>query len=280
MDRGGGDAEFLLDHRQGFAQSARGAHRNDGLGRGVLLGVDLQRGGGVEIHRQRVVGQVGVVDAVAGDAGALGPLAEVFEVLAQAIGEVLAAAARIDRACYLGRRRLHVEQQQLAGQIAVVERVHLLGAQAQALAEVGAAGENGCAPAAKMLFQCDAEQAVELDQLRFAAEPFAVRRVGDQQAGDLPLRAGSGGIGLRPLDLIAQAGQFGIAPGGAQGGAVDVLTEQRRQAGQGRPFLRSRAFVEQGFPQVLWSKFHWRGPGELHNVNTRARRPGAISAAR
>ena len=194
-----GDRHFkhLLDHGQRLAQAALGMHGVDRLRRRVFLHMHLQRRALVEIDGDGVVRQVGVVEPVIAHARALGPLAQVLQVLAQTIREV----ALDDCSRAFGGCR-DVEQQQLAGQIAVVERVELLGAQAQARAEIRASREHARTPAAKGSLEPRADEAVELHHLGLGAHALAVWRVREQQARRVRRRLHRGHVGLLEADAM------------------------------------------------------------------------------
>jgi hypothetical protein len=91
-DVGGIDVENVGDYRERLVQPAA---RDLGLdrGRGCVLGdvcgtlARIRPGPLVDVDRDRVLGQVGVVDAVAAHTGPARPLAEVARVLAQPVAQ-------------------------------------------------------------------------------------------------------------------------------------------------------------------------------------------------
>lgn len=85
------DVQRLRNGCQRIEQSGRGFFRIDGLGRGVFLNVHPVV---VQVDRQRILGHVGIVDAVAVDAFTAHPLAHQLEVLLQAVGKHLPAFAQ------------------------------------------------------------------------------------------------------------------------------------------------------------------------------------------
>ena len=88
---GGGDAEHLGHEREDVAEALLGARRIDRRRRRVLLHV---RRGLVEVDGDGVLDEIGVVDAPAVHVLARRPLLAMLEVLAQAVGERLAAHCR------------------------------------------------------------------------------------------------------------------------------------------------------------------------------------------
>ena len=88
----GRNVQHLAGVGQGGAQPLLGVHRVYGLRRCVFLQVHVALGRGVDVDGDRVLGQVGVVNAVILDAAAFGPLGQVLGVFLQAIGKVAAEA--------------------------------------------------------------------------------------------------------------------------------------------------------------------------------------------
>ncbi|MNN26719.1 hypothetical protein D3C81_1402340 [compost metagenome] len=213
------NVQRLWQRGQRIEQAGLGLGRVDGFRRGIFLNV---RPVAVDIHGQCVLRHVGVIQAIALDLFPTRPLAQLLEVLLQAIGEHLAALAEACRlaarcgavgllalAAFAGHELLrhYLQQQQLAGQGAVPEGVLLVAADAHALAQLRGAGEDAGAPAQTALAQTLAKVLVEIEQARLVAEAFAIGRVADHQAALALVRARleSRQLALIHLHPLAQA---------------------------------------------------------------------------
>ena len=130
---------------------------------------------------------------------------------------------------------LHLDQQQLAGQRTVPERILLVTAQAHALAQFRRAGEYRRLPAQAGLAQTLAKVLVEVQQAGFVAQAFAVWRVADHQALLILVRARLETAQLALIDLhpVGQAGTLDvIAPRLDQARVGFVTTNPQRRLGQ------------------------------------------------
>ncbi|MNZ16763.1 hypothetical protein D3C78_337430 [compost metagenome] len=88
------DAQGLRNRCQGVEQTRLGFLRVDRTWRGVFLHVHPIL---IQVDGQGVLGHVGIVQAITADVVALGPLAQLLEVLLQAVGEHLPAFAQASR---------------------------------------------------------------------------------------------------------------------------------------------------------------------------------------
>ncbi len=248
--------------RQGghhLAQADFGLAGIDRFGRRVFLDVHPLL---VKIDGHRVFGHVGIVEPVAGNPFAPSPATEVFQVLAQAVGKHLRPVAKRCASLRLipfggavldldEPLRLQFEVEQFALQGPVEQRMHAARADAEALAQLGIAGEDGGPPAAELIFEPLAEPGIEGHQLFDLAQPLAVRGVGHHQARPQAFAAGrfeGGNLPFFKVDMGLQAGLFGIGPGGADRPVIGVVTDDDRQLLEaGGPALSS--LFEQGLPE-------------------------------
>ena len=149
--------------------------------------------------------------------------------------------------------RQYLDQQQLARQGAVPERILLVAADAHALAQVRRAGEHRRFPVQAGLTQTFAEVLVEVEQARLVAQTLAVWRVADHQAFLVLVRTRLEGrdFALVDLDPLAQAGTFDVVAARLNQARVGFVTANPQrwlgQAGRGRSVASS------------WSFFHSAG---------------------
>ena len=185
MHVGGGDAEHVGHERQDVRQPLLGARRIDRRRRRVLLHV---RRGLVQVDGDGVLDEIGVVDAPAVHVLALRPLLAVLEVLAQAIGERLGAHRRARAQRRLRRGGGDRQLEQAALDRAVEEHVAARGAQPDALLQVGVRRQHERVPAGEAVAQDAADLLVERAERERVAEPLAVGRIHDDEAGLLRRR--------------------------------------------------------------------------------------------
>ncbi|MCY1505235.1 hypothetical protein D9M68_394350 [compost metagenome] len=239
----------LGNRRQGVEQACLGLFRVDGTGRGVFLHMHPVA---IKIDGQGVFGHVGVIQAIALDAVLARPLAQLLEVLLQAVGEHLAAlgetrglGTRRDAVTLPGRTpfashelfRQHLEQQQLARQGAVPEGVLLVAADSHALAQFRRTGEYRRFPAHASLAQALTEVLVEVQQARFVAQALAIGRVADDQPLLVLVRARLEGCQLALVDLhpVAESGALDVVAARLDQARVRLIaTNPQRRPGQAR----------------------------------------------
>src|SRR3546814_452909 len=108
--------------------------------------------------------------------------------------------------------QLDLDQQQLARQRTVPERVLLVTADAHALAEIRRGGEYRGFPAQAGLAQAFAEVLVEIEKARLVAEALTIGRIADHQALLILVRARLevADITLIDLDPAGQPSAFDV----------------------------------------------------------------------
>jgi hypothetical protein len=128
--------------------------------------------------------------------------------------------------------RLDFDQQQLARQRAVPERILFVAADAHALAQVRRAGEHRRFPVQAGLTQTLAEVLVEVEQARFITQTLAVRRVADHQAFLVLVRTRLEGrdFALIDLDPFAQAGALDVVAARLNQARVGFVTTNPQMA--------------------------------------------------
>ena len=208
----------------------------------------------VEVDGQRVVGQVGVVDAKAADALAARPFGEVAEIFGQAVDKALGRLAHADggRLTFVARGRVDAEgllrtrdggiraqrfrdaRRKRRGRVdgdfqeptfdgAVEEDVATARAQADFLGQFEVAGEDKTGPAAEALFEDIAEAPIEPSEGADVAQALAVGRVGHENAA----LDGDGAFARRELALLkaevfAESCPSGVGARGTDGCCVHV----------------------------------------------------------
>ena len=255
------DAQGLRDRRQRIKQPRLGLFRVNRARRGVFLHMHPIA---IQVDGHGVLGHIGVVQAVAVHAFAARPLAQLLEVLLQAVGKHLPAFAQpglllhhrlgallatgdllaLDLALLRGAAlasdellRQHLDQQQLARQGAVPEGVLFVAANAHALAQVRGAGEHRRFPVHAGLTQTLAEILVEVQQAGLIAQALTIGRVTDHQTGLVLVRTRLEGsqFALVDLDPVRQPGALDVvAPRLDQARIGLITTNPQRRLGQAR----------------------------------------------
>src|SRR5471032_2529720 len=147
--------------------------------------------------------------------------------------------------------RRDLDQQQLARQRAVPERILFVAADAHALAQVGRAGEYRRFPVQAGLTQTLAQVLVEVKQACLVTQALAVRRVADDQAFLVLVRTWLEGanFALVDLDPLAQACTFNVVAARLNQAWVSFVTANpQRWLGQAGSATLGGFFVE-FFPQ-------------------------------
>ncbi len=276
-----GETELGADHVERLGEAAARLVRVDLGRRRVLLHVSPVP---VHVDDQVVLGQVGVVEAVAGDALALQAAGETAPVLAQPVGQILGAAAQQGpgRAGAAGRgaaRGLRCSDRRRGGRARgrpgaagcgrpgrgraglvvgehavegpVAQRGLASGGEAERAELTPVAGEHDRGPAGEGGAQPLAELSVDGLGLR-GVEPLAVRRVGGEQpaAGG---RHDRGQLRLFERHEVAQPGSSRAVPGETDGARIVVaaadtrLRPRRREPREARVAPLAR-FGEQRVP--------------------------------
>jgi hypothetical protein len=171
--------------------------------------------------------------------------------------------------------RQHLDQQQLARQRAVPERILLVAADAHALAQLRRAGEHRRFPAQAGLAQALAKVLVEVQQAGFVAQTLAVGRVADHQAFLVLVRARLEGrdFALVDLDPLAQAGALDVVAARLDQARVGfVAANPQRRLGQ-----TGSGTLDGFFMQFFHSAGTW--PSQAVKPHCSRRRFGAMSAA-
>ena len=145
-----------------------------------------------------------------------------------------------DGLCSAVAARHHVEQEQAAVEIAVVERDFAFRVQAHQFGHVAVAGKHADGPACVVLLQPAAQLGVECVQGLDFGQAFAVGRVGQHDAA-LAVRPCVLRVAVGNVDEAVHFGEAGVLPCGAGHGAVVV--------GGGDVFRRPAAG---GFPCLLF----------------------------
>ena len=150
----------------------------------------------VDINSECKLGHIGVIQAVTADTLLAGPLADGLHIFLQAIAQHRSALfigdAKRHLARYIGLPRchgagvIHVEQQQLRRQLAVVESVLLVAAKAYGFAVLGRTGEYAKPPARQRFLNGFTQAAIKTTQLLAFAQALAVGRVNQHQASLSP----------------------------------------------------------------------------------------------
>jgi len=131
------------------------------------------------------------------------------------VGNLLALGLALLRGATLASDKLvrqHFDQQQLARQRAVPERILFVAADAHALAQIRGAGEYRRFPVQAGLTQALAKVLIEVQQAGFVTQTLAVRRVADHQTFLVLVRTRleRRDFALIDLDPFAQAGAFDV----------------------------------------------------------------------